>query len=56
VKPDKYGQRLAHPFATAPLRELANGNKEVVIIFDDMSGIPARRYPVLPLKEIEKWT
>ena len=43
MKPDKYGQPLAHPFATAPLKELASGKKEVVITFDDMSVIPARR-------------
>ncbi|MDP2919126.1 MAG: lactate racemase domain-containing protein [Dehalococcoidia bacterium] len=38
---------LASPIGTKPLRELARGKKEVVIIFDDMSRV-TRAYEIVP--------
>ena len=39
LKPDEIKTALGKPIGTAPIRELAKGKKEVVIIFDDMTRV-----------------
>ena len=39
LKPDEIKTALNKPIGTAPIRELAKGKKEVVIIFDDMTRV-----------------
>jgi len=47
LKPADIQAALTEPIATKPLRELARGKKEVVIIFDDMSRV-TRTYQIVP--------
>ncbi len=47
MKPDEIRTALAKPIKIKPLKELARGRKEVVILFDDMSRV-TRPYQVLP--------
>ncbi|MDD5190221.1 MAG: lactate racemase domain-containing protein [Dehalococcoidales bacterium] len=39
LKPSDIGRALQNPIGCSPLKELAKGKKEVVIIFDDMSRV-----------------
>ena len=39
MKPDEIKASIANPIGTAPIRELARGKNEVVIIFDDMTRV-----------------
>jgi len=45
---DQIRERLAHPYGTPPLRELARGKKEAVIVFDDLPK-PTRTDKLAPL-------
>ena len=39
MKPDEIKTSISNPIGTPPIRELAKGKKEVVIIFDDISRV-----------------
>jgi len=39
LKPDEIKTAISKPIGTTPIRELAKGKKEVVIIFDDMTRV-----------------
>jgi len=39
MKPDEIKASISNPMGTPPIRELARGKKEVVIIFDDMTRV-----------------
>jgi len=39
MKPDEIKTSISNPIGTPPIRELAKGKKEVVIIFDDMTRV-----------------
>ena len=39
MKPDEIKAAITNPIGTAPIRELARGKNEVVIIFDDMTRV-----------------
>jgi nickel-dependent lactate racemase len=39
MKPAEIKQAIAHPIGMPPIRELARGQEEVVILFDDMSRV-----------------
>ena len=39
LKPADIKTAVTHPIATPPLRDLARGKNEVVIIFDDMTRV-----------------
>ena len=39
LRPDKIRAAINSPLGSPPIRELARGKKEVVIIFDDMSRV-----------------
>ncbi len=47
MKPDEIRKAIADPSGSSPLRELARGKKEVVIIFDDMTRA-TRVYDMVP--------
>ncbi len=47
LKPADISAALTKPIGTKPLRELAKGKKEVVILFDDMSRA-TRTYDIVP--------
>ena len=47
LKPDRIESAVKNPIGMKPLRELAKGRKEVVIIFDDMTR-STRTYAILP--------
>ena len=47
MKPEEIREAIANPIGTPPLRELARGKKEVVIIFDDMTRL-TRSYDMVP--------
>jgi nickel-dependent lactate racemase len=55
MKPSEIKNALANPIGTPPIRKLARGKKEVVILFDDMSRVTrvAQIVPFL-LKELEE--
>ena len=40
-------EALCHPYGTKPLREMARGRKQVVILFDDLTR-PAPTWKILP--------
>ena len=44
---DGFRQAFANPIGSRPIRELARGKKNVVILFDDMSR-PTRTYQIIP--------
>ncbi len=39
MKPDEIKASISNPIGIPPIRELAKGKKEVVIIFDDMTRV-----------------
>ncbi len=47
MKPKEIGKAIAKPIGSPPIRELARGKKEVVIIFDDMTRA-TRVYDIVP--------
>lgn len=47
LKPEQIKKAISSPIGTQPLRELAKGKKQVVIIFDDMTR-GTRTYEILP--------
>ena len=47
LKPEEIRQAIANPIGSPPIRELARGKKEVVIIFDDMTRV-TRIYDMVP--------
>jgi len=44
---DGFRQAFANPIGSRPIRELARGKKNVVVLFDDMSR-PTRTYQIIP--------
>ncbi len=55
MKPEAIKAAIANPIGSPPIRELARGKKEVVIIFDDMTRV-TRTYQIIPfvLEELAK--
>ena len=47
LKPEEIRQAIAGPIGSPPIRELARGKKEVVIIFDDLTRV-TRTYDIVP--------
>ncbi|MCD6452851.1 MAG: DUF2088 domain-containing protein [Dehalococcoidales bacterium] len=47
MKPEAIRAAIANPIGSPPIRELARGKREVVIIFDDMTRV-TRTYDMLP--------
>ncbi len=47
MKPEAIKAAIANPIGSPPIRELARGKKEVVIIFDDMTRV-TRTYQIAP--------
>ena len=47
LSPEEIKAAIAQPLGTPPIRELAHGKKEVVIIFDDLTRV-TRTYDMLP--------
>ncbi|MBN1862063.1 MAG: DUF2088 domain-containing protein [Dehalococcoidales bacterium] len=47
LKPEEIRAAIASPIGSPPLRELARGKKEVVIIFDDLTRV-TRTYSLVP--------
>lgn len=52
---DELHERLEHPIGTTPLKELARGKRECVVIVDDLTR-PTKAYQVIPmvLEELHK--
>jgi nickel-dependent lactate racemase len=55
LTPQQIEQAFANPIGTQRIRDLAQGKKEVVILFDDITR-PTRTYEILPyvLRELEQ--
>lgn len=51
---DQLREALRHPLGTEPLREMARGRKQVVILFDDLTR-PAPTWKILPFVLEELW-
>jgi len=47
MKPEEIRQAIFNPIGSPPIRELARGKSEVVIIFDDMTRV-TRTYEIVP--------
>lgn len=47
MKPDEIKAAIANPIGSPPIKELARGKSEVVILFDDMTRV-TRTYEIIP--------